>query len=83
MYAWFIRRPVISSNASSTFSRSRKPIVITVSAPISMPPVAMQTRCEEIRLSSIISTRMTLAFSGICVLDVQQSLDAEAVGGLL
>ena len=40
-------------------------MVITVRAPISMPPVAMQTRCEEIRLSSIISTRRTFAFSGI------------------
>ena len=30
-----------------------------------MPPVAMATRCEEIRLSSIIITRMTLARSGI------------------
>ena len=65
MNAWFIRRPVISSNRSSTSSRSRKPIVITVSAPISMPPVAIATRWEEIRLSSIRSTRMTWAFSGI------------------
>ena len=56
---------MINSKASSTFSRSRKPIVITVSAPISMPPVAMQTRWEEIRFSSSIITRMTLAFSGI------------------
>ena len=40
-------------------------MVITVSAPISMPPVAMQTRCEEMRLSSIRSTRMTWAFSGM------------------
>ena len=56
---------MINSKASSTFSRSRNPIVITVSAPISMPPVAMQTRWEEIRFSSSISTRMTLAFSGI------------------
>ena len=65
MNAWFIRRPVISSNRSSTSSRSRKPMVITVSAPISMPPVAMQTRCEEIRLSSMSRTRITLAFSGM------------------
>ena len=36
-----------------------------VSAPISMPPVARQTRWEEMRLSSIISTRMTVARSGI------------------
>ena len=30
-----------------------------------MPPVASHTRWEEIRLSSISSTRMTLARSGI------------------
>ncbi len=36
-----------------------------VVAPSSMPPVAMATRCEEIRLSSIIITRMTLARSGM------------------
>ncbi len=65
MKAWFIRSPVISSNRSSTSSRSRKPIVITVSAPISMPPVAMATRWEEIRLSSMSRTRMTWAFSGM------------------
>jgi hypothetical protein len=40
-------------------------MVMTVSAPISMPPVAMQTRCDEMRLSSIIMTRMTLARSGM------------------
>ncbi len=31
-----------------------------------MPPVASQTRCEEIRFSSIISTRIVVARSGIC-----------------
>ena len=30
-----------------------------------MPQVAMQTRCDEIRLSSISRTRMMLARSGI------------------
>ena len=63
MYAWFIRSPVMSSKTSSTFSRSRKPIVITVRAPISMPPVAIATRWDEIRFSSIMSTRMVLARS--------------------
>ena len=58
-------------------------MVITVSAPISMPPVARQTRWEEIRLSSIISTRMTLARSGISSVDAEQPLDAEAVGRLV
>ena len=35
-----------------------------VVAPSSLPPVARQTRCDVIRLSSIISTRMTVARSG-------------------
>ena len=34
-------------------------------APSSMPPVASATRCEEIRLSSISSTRITCARCGI------------------
>ena len=38
-----MRRPLTSSRTSSTSSRSRNPIVITVSAPISMPPVAIAT----------------------------------------
>ena len=45
-------------------SRARKPLVIAVSAPSSMPPVASHTQCEEIRLISIISTRIRLARSG-------------------
>ncbi len=36
-----------------------------VVAPSSMPPVAMQTRWEDIRFSSIRSTRMILARSVI------------------
>jgi hypothetical protein len=39
--------------------------IISVVEPISMPPVASATRCEEIRLSSIISTRITDARSGM------------------
>ena len=54
-----------------------------VVAPISMPPVARATRCEEIRLSSIISTRMTLARSGIWSVMPSSFSTAEAVGGLL
>ena len=61
-----MRSPVMNSKRSSVSSRSRKPAVIMVSAPISMPPVARHTRWLEIRLSSIIRTRMTLARSGIC-----------------
>lgn len=37
-----------------------------VVAPSSMPPVAMATRCEESRLSSIRRTRITETRSGIC-----------------
>ncbi len=66
MYALFMRRPETISKMSRTSSRSRKPNSIAVSAPSSMPPVARATRCEEIRLSSIIITRMTVARSGIC-----------------
>ncbi len=64
MYAWFIRSPVISSKMSSTFSRSRMPYRKTVVAPTSRPNVPTAVRCEAIRLSSIISTRITLARSG-------------------
>ena len=39
--------------------------VIRVVEPISIPPVARHTRCEEIRFSSIISTRMIEARSGM------------------
>ena len=60
-----MRRPVTISKMSRTSSRSRKPNSIAVSAPSSIPPVARATRWEEIRFSSIIITRMTLARSGI------------------
>ena len=39
-------------------------MVIAVSAPISMPPAARLTMCEEIRLSSIRMTRMVWARLG-------------------
>ena len=65
MNALFMRRPVTISKIDRIRSRSRKPTVMTVVAPISMPPVARATRWEVIRLSSIMSTRMTLARSGI------------------
>ena len=64
MYAWFIRSPVISSKTSRQRSRARKPLVIAVSAPSSMPPVASHTQCEESRLISIISTRISCARGG-------------------
>ena len=60
-----MRSPVTISKMSRISSRSRNPKVIAVSAPSSMPPVAMATRWEEMRLSSIIITLMTLARGGI------------------
>ncbi|SKW63414.1 Uncharacterised protein [Mycobacteroides abscessus subsp. massiliense] len=60
-----MRRPVTASKTFKIISRSRKPRNIAVIAPSSMPPVASATRCEEIRLSSIINTRITVARSGI------------------
>ena len=63
-YAWFIRSPVIASRMSRIISRSRKPLVIAVNAPSSMPPVASATRWLLIRLSSMTSTRITFARSG-------------------
>ena len=40
-------------------------MVMTVVAPSSIPPVATAMRWEPIRLSSIMSTRMSLARCGI------------------
>jgi len=57
---------VIISKTSRHFSRARNPLVIAVSAPSSMPPVASQTQCEESRLISIIRIRISRARSGIC-----------------
>ena len=56
---------MIDSNKVRMISRPRKPTNIGVMAPNSMPPVANATRWDEIRLSSIIITRMTLTRSGI------------------
>ncbi len=61
----FIRRPVMFSMTERIRSRSRKPIVMIVVAPISMPPVPRQMRWLEMRVSSIISTRIALARSGM------------------
>ena len=60
-----MRRPVTASKTRRMRSRSRKPTVITVVAPISMPPVPRQTRWELTRVSSIIMTRMIEARSGM------------------
>jgi len=65
MYPWFIRRPVTRSKMRRISSRPRKAMVIMVVAPSSLPPVPMATTCEAIRLSSIMSTRIWLARSGI------------------
>ncbi len=59
-----MRRPVIISRSLRTTSRAPNPLVIIVVEPISMPPVARKTRCDETRCSSIIITRMTVARSG-------------------
>ena len=64
MYAWFIRSPVIASKMSRIISRSRRPYSITETAPISSPPVASHTRCEEMRFSSQTSTRINLGALG-------------------
>ncbi|SHW19643.1 Uncharacterised protein [Mycobacteroides abscessus subsp. abscessus] len=56
---------MIASKTFRIISRSRKPRNMAVIAPSSMPPVASATRCEEMRFNSIISTRITLARSGI------------------
>lgn len=45
-------------------SRARNPFVITVIAPSSKPTVASQTQCEQMRLISIISTRISCARAG-------------------
>ncbi len=75
--------PVINSIRSSTFSRSRSPAGRSWSRPAPCRTVPRPTRCEEIRLSSIISTRMTLARSGMLVRDAEQPLHRQAVGGLV
>ena len=80
MNAWFMRSPVRNSSRCRTSPRSRNPLVMPVSAPSSMPPVARATRCEPIRLISMRSTRMTWARVGD--LDAEQPLDGHAVGGL-
>ena len=59
-----MRVPQTASKKSRIISRSRKPMVIIVSAPISMPPVPTATRWLAIRLSSMKSTRSTSARSG-------------------
>ncbi len=67
MKAMFIRSPVRNSIRCRASSRSRKPAVMAVNAPSSMPPVASATRCEEIRVSSISSTRITCARTGTSI----------------
>ncbi len=61
----YIRPGGIASYTVRMASRSRKPKNIALIAPSSMPPVASATRWLEIRLSSISSTRMTVARSGM------------------
>ena len=56
---------------------------MTVVAPISMPPVPRQMRWQLMRVISIMSTRMTLARSGIWSVMPSSFSIAEAVGRLL
>ena len=58
-----MRKPATISNTSKTFSRSRKAKIIGDKAPSSSAPVPRATMCEEIRLNSIIITRITVARS--------------------
>ena len=65
MYSWFMRRPVMRSKMRRISSRARKPIVMIVVAPISLPVEPMATRCEAMRHSSIMRMRMREARSGM------------------
>ncbi len=64
MKLWFIRRPVVFSKNPSTSSRSRKPKIIIVVDPTSMPLVASHMRCDDIRWSSDSSIRIHTARGG-------------------
>ena len=62
---WFMRSPVVFSKKARISSRSRNPYIIIDNAPMSIPLVAMATKWEDTRLSSVISTRIALARGGI------------------
>ena len=64
MKLWFIRRPVVFSKKPSTSSRSRKPKIIMVVDPRSMPLVASHMRCDDTRWSSDKSMRIQTARGG-------------------
>ena len=64
MKLWFMRRPVVFSKKPSTSSRSRKPKIIMVVDPRSMPLVASHMRCDDIRWSSDSSMRIHTARGG-------------------
>ena len=59
-----MRSPETISKALRMFSRQRKAMVMSVVPPNSLPPVPTATTWEEMRLSSMSSTRVTVAFSG-------------------
>ena len=61
MKLWFIRSPVVFSKNPNTISRSRKPKIIMVVEPRSMPLVANHMRCDDIRWSSARSMRIQVA----------------------
>ncbi len=64
MKLWFIRSPVVFSKKPNTISRSRKPKIIMVVDPTSMPLVANHMRCDETRCSSDKSMRIHIARGG-------------------
>ena len=64
MYSWFMRSPVTRSKTRRISSRPRKAMVMMVVAPISLPVEPMATRCEAMRHSSIMTTRIIEARSG-------------------
>ena len=59
-----MRSPETISKARRMFSRQRKAMVMSVVPPISLPAVPMAMTWEAMRLSSMRSTRTTVAFSG-------------------
>jgi hypothetical protein len=64
MKLWFMRRPVVFSKNPRTSSRSRKPKIIMVVDPRSMPLVASHMRCDDTRWSSHSSMRIHTARGG-------------------
>ena len=60
-----MRSPVTRSRKRNVSSRSRQPYSIIDTAPRSIPLVAMNSRCDEMRFISVMSMRIHVARSGI------------------